>query len=108
MMAAVLRLIGVPKAEVVKWALHQANRQRLTDLIRTARGLPAAEKDGGVTERNEQLRLVHDQLGSQARTPRPAALPGDQPGVWRGVDSDGAGRCGAVGRAPRAPVRGGG
>jgi hypothetical protein len=45
LMASVLRLIGAPKDEVVKWVLKQADRQRLTDLVRAARGLPPPEKD---------------------------------------------------------------
>ena len=40
LMAGALRLIGVPKKDVVAWALKQAERQRLTDMIRAARGLP--------------------------------------------------------------------
>ncbi|TQM44104.1 hypothetical protein [Pseudonocardia cypriaca] len=40
LMAAVMRICGVPKAEVAMWVLRQADRQRLTDLIRAARGLP--------------------------------------------------------------------
>ena len=43
--AGVLRLIGVPKDKVAEWALRQANRQRLTDLIRAARGLPEGPDD---------------------------------------------------------------
>jgi hypothetical protein len=41
-MSLVLRLIGVPKHDVVSWALRQADRQRLTDLAHAARRLPAA------------------------------------------------------------------
>jgi hypothetical protein len=33
-MAFVLRLCGVSRAEIAKWALKQADRQRLADLIR--------------------------------------------------------------------------
>jgi hypothetical protein len=40
LMSAVLRLIGVPKGDVVRWALRQADRQRFTDLVHAARGLP--------------------------------------------------------------------
>jgi hypothetical protein len=40
LMAGVMRLCGVSKAEIAKWVLRQADRQRLTDLIRAARGLP--------------------------------------------------------------------
>lgn len=40
LMAGVMRLCGVPKAKVARWVLRQADRQRLTDLIRAARGLP--------------------------------------------------------------------
>ena len=40
LMAVFLALCGVPRAEIARWALKQADRQRLTDLIRAARGLP--------------------------------------------------------------------
>ena len=40
LMAGVLRICGVAKADIAKWVLHQAGRQRFTDLIRAARGLP--------------------------------------------------------------------
>lgn len=42
LMAAALAACGVPRAEIAKWALRQADRQRFADLIRAARGLPAA------------------------------------------------------------------
>ena len=42
-----LAICGVPRAEIAKWALKQADRQRLTDLIRAARGLPAGERASG-------------------------------------------------------------
>ncbi|HET8641271.1 MAG TPA: hypothetical protein VFM37_05000 [Pseudonocardiaceae bacterium] len=40
LMAAFLAVCGVPRAEIAKWAVKQAGRQRLTDLVRAARGLP--------------------------------------------------------------------
>jgi hypothetical protein len=40
LMAGVMRVCGVSKEEIAKWVLRQADRQRLTDLIRAARGLP--------------------------------------------------------------------
>jgi hypothetical protein len=40
LMAAALAICGVPRKEIAKWALRQAGRQRLTDLIRAARGVP--------------------------------------------------------------------
>lgn len=40
LVAAVLRICGVPRRDIAKWALKQADRQRLTELIRAARGLP--------------------------------------------------------------------
>ena len=46
-MAGFLAICGVPRAEIAKWALKQADRQRLTDLIRAARGLPAGERASG-------------------------------------------------------------
>lgn len=46
-MAGFLAICGVPRAEIAKWALKQAGRQRLTDLIRAARGLPAGERASG-------------------------------------------------------------
>jgi hypothetical protein len=39
-MAGVLRVCGVAKQDISKWALRQAGRQRFADLIRAARGLP--------------------------------------------------------------------
>ncbi|MFC5947093.1 hypothetical protein ACFQH9_02220 [Pseudonocardia lutea] len=42
LMAGVLRLCGVPKADVAAWALKHADRQRVTELLRVARGLPSA------------------------------------------------------------------
>jgi len=42
-MAFVLRVCGVPRDEIAKWVLKQADRQRFGDLLRTARGLPAGE-----------------------------------------------------------------
>jgi hypothetical protein len=46
LMSTVLRVIGVPKEEVAKWALKHADRQRLTDLIKAARNhLPPAAID---------------------------------------------------------------
>jgi hypothetical protein len=47
LMAGVLRLCGVPKSAVAKWALRQAGRQRLRDLIAAARGLPSSKDDDG-------------------------------------------------------------
>ena len=38
-MAGVLAICGVSRKEIAKWALKQADRQRLTDLIRAARGV---------------------------------------------------------------------
>jgi hypothetical protein len=46
-MAGFLAICGVPRAEIAKWALKQADRQRLTDLIRAARGLPAGDGASG-------------------------------------------------------------
>ncbi|MCA1835660.1 MAG: hypothetical protein LC721_04740 [Actinobacteria bacterium] len=46
-MAGFLAICGVSRTEIAKWALKQADRQRLTDLIRAARGLPAGERDSG-------------------------------------------------------------
>ena len=42
LMAGVLRVCGVEKAEIAKWALKQADSQRLVDLIRAVRGRPTA------------------------------------------------------------------
>jgi hypothetical protein len=41
LMAGIMRLYGATKMEVVAWLLRSAERQRLADLIRAARGLPA-------------------------------------------------------------------
>jgi biopolymer transport protein ExbB/TolQ len=38
LMAVVLRAVGVERKEIAKWALRQADRQRLIDLIRAVRG----------------------------------------------------------------------
>jgi hypothetical protein len=38
LMAAVLAACGVPRREIGKWALKQADRQRVTDLVQAARG----------------------------------------------------------------------
>jgi hypothetical protein len=45
-MAGFLAICGVPRKEIAKWALKQADRQRLTDLIRAARGLPTGDQGG--------------------------------------------------------------
>lgn len=37
LMAAVLAICGVSREEIAAWALKQADRQRLTELIRAAR-----------------------------------------------------------------------
>lgn len=39
LMAGVLALCGVSRADIAKWALRQADRQRLVDLLRAARGV---------------------------------------------------------------------
>lgn len=44
-MASFLAICGVPRKEIAKWALKQADRQRLTDLVRVARGvLPSGQQ----------------------------------------------------------------
>jgi hypothetical protein len=43
LMASVLAVCGVKRSEIAKWALKQADRQRLADLIRVARGLPSTD-----------------------------------------------------------------
>jgi hypothetical protein len=45
LMAGAVRVCGVSEEEIAKRVLRQANRQRLTDLIRAARGLPAEPGD---------------------------------------------------------------
>lgn len=64
-MAGVLRLCGVPRAETAKWILKQAGRQRFTDLIRAARGLPP--EDSPPSE--------PDAPSSLSRTPENPASP---------------------------------
>ena len=44
-MAAFLAICGVPRVEIARWALKQADRQRLSDLIRAARDLPSSAGD---------------------------------------------------------------
>jgi hypothetical protein len=46
-LAGFLAICGVARAEIAKWALKQTDRQRLTDLIRAARGVPARERASG-------------------------------------------------------------
>jgi hypothetical protein len=46
-MAGFLAICGVSRTEIAKWALKQADRQRLTNLIRAARGLPVGEVASG-------------------------------------------------------------
>jgi hypothetical protein len=42
LMAATLAACGVSRREIAIWALRRAGRQRLTDLIRAARGMSLA------------------------------------------------------------------
>jgi hypothetical protein len=42
-MAGVLAVCVVPRREIAKWALKQADRQRFTDLLRAAGKLPPLE-----------------------------------------------------------------
>jgi hypothetical protein len=42
-MAVVLRAVGVSRRDIARWALRQAGRQRLGDLIRALRGLPPGD-----------------------------------------------------------------
>lgn len=47
LMAFVLRTVGVDRKEIARWALRQADRQRLIDLIRAVRGTqPEVEAAG--------------------------------------------------------------
>lgn len=39
-MACVLGVCGVPRKEIAKWALRQAERQRMADLVRSWRRQP--------------------------------------------------------------------
>lgn len=47
-LAGFLAICGVPRAEIAKWALKQADRQRLTDLIQAARNPPTGERVRGL------------------------------------------------------------
>ena len=38
LMAGVLRIVGARRSDIVKWALRQADRQRLVELVRAVRG----------------------------------------------------------------------
>lgn len=49
LMAAVLAMCGVTRKDIAKWALKQADRQRLIDLIRAVRGLRTPTADGKLT-----------------------------------------------------------
>lgn len=49
LMAAVLAMCGVARRDIAKWALRQADRQRVIDLIRAARNLRAPAADGELT-----------------------------------------------------------
>jgi hypothetical protein len=44
LMAVVLRLCGVPKDEVAKWALRRADKRLIEEAIRIARGLRDARR----------------------------------------------------------------
>lgn len=46
-MAGVLAICGVPRKDIAKWALRQAERQRLADLVRSLRGPRGPELPGG-------------------------------------------------------------
>lgn len=43
-MAGFLAICGVPREDIADWALKQASRQRLTDLILAARGVSSGYK----------------------------------------------------------------
>jgi hypothetical protein len=45
-MAGVLGACGVPRKEIAKWVLRRADRQHLTDLVRSLRRGPADQPDG--------------------------------------------------------------
>ncbi|PRY31919.1 hypothetical protein [Pseudosporangium ferrugineum] len=44
-MAGVLRMCGVSRDEIAKWALRQAYRQRVTDFVHSIRRGPSSERD---------------------------------------------------------------
>jgi hypothetical protein len=44
-MACVLRACGVPRKEIARWALRQADRQRAADLVRSLRRGPTDEPE---------------------------------------------------------------
>lgn len=44
-MAGFLAICGVPRSEIAKWALKQAGRQRLVDLVSVALGKSAPSSD---------------------------------------------------------------
>jgi hypothetical protein len=97
LMAGVMRICGVPKAEIAKWVLRQAERQRLTDLIRAARGLPEPPSSPGPAPRPAPPGAV---LGAPEEAAEPvdhdatvapsscsvAAVSPPMEGFWRGYD----------------------
>jgi hypothetical protein len=55
-MATVLRICGVTRQEVAKWALKQADRHRIADLVRAARG--AKESTQGDESPNSDVAIT--------------------------------------------------
>jgi hypothetical protein len=54
LMAGVLAICGVSRKDIAKWALRQADRHRVVDLVRAARGLrlpPATAPTSAPAER---------------------------------------------------------
>lgn len=47
-MGAVLAILGVARRDIARWALRQADRQHVADLIRTVRGPGGAEPAASV------------------------------------------------------------
>jgi hypothetical protein len=63
LMAGVLAVCGVSRKDIAKWALRQADRQRLTDLIRAAR----SQRDAAAS--------VEDEGAPHADTSQPLIEP---------------------------------
>lgn len=51
-MAGVLAICGVPRKDIAKWALRQADRQPVADLVRSVRRLPGPETPAGRSSRS--------------------------------------------------------
>ena len=61
MMAIVLRIVGVERRQIAKWALRQADRQPLIDLIRAVRGVQPEAEQQSVSSSSTTWKLLDAQ-----------------------------------------------